>query len=199
MKTSDLKRPEAVSLLDLRRSSGVVDFGNGQSVEFRALKARDFASLLERFPIMAKFVLGAPLTLGEVQAVGPDCVAAIIAASQDHCAEPEWEEAAAAIGVEFIPEILEKIWGATFTRGFGPFASKIAEAVMATTAPAGKAPATKSPTPSPTSPDQTKSTRGNSAPDNSPATPSSPADEKSSAPEPPSSSPPMEAAEAANP
>jgi hypothetical protein len=120
--------------------------------------------------------------VGEILTTAPEAIPLIIAMGFRDVDTPEAVQAAADLTIEEQSELLEAIGKATFTRGFGPFDSRLRALGLAVKGEeTGKAPATTSQRPQRTSsqPVSPKSGSSNSPPDNSPPRPSSQSEDAS--------------------
>ena len=59
MRIKDIKAPERLGLLDLRRKAQVVAFSDGREVEVVGLSTRNVGDLMEKFIPLQKFFMGA--------------------------------------------------------------------------------------------------------------------------------------------
>lgn len=182
------RRPEALSLLDLRQSSKLVQVGDDQEIEVFGLTAESVGDLMGRFPTLQRFLMSVGLTREDILKEVPGAIAAIIAAGCGHGNSEEHEKAASEIELEGQAAMIEAILQCTFTRGFGPFASRLqAMGLQATTAPVGRDLGSRSPPRSPTTSATTEETAGASPPDSSSPTATSASEDASLTPEPSSS------------
>ena len=175
MKLKDIKAPEKLGLLDLRRKAQVVTFFDGRESEVVGLSTGNVADLMDKFVPMQKFFMGAPVTVAEIVATTPEAIPLIIAMGFREGDNPEAVEAARDLTIEEQSELLEAIGKATFTRGFGPFDARLRALGLAVKGETGKAPDTTSQRPpQPSSPPaKMKSGSSDLPPDSSPPTPSS--------------------------
>ena len=178
MKLKDIKAPERLGLLDLRRKAQVVKFSDGREVEVVGLSTRNVGDLMEKFIPLQKFFMGAPVTVGEILNTAPEAIPLIIAMGFREADNPEAVQAAADLTIEEQSELLEAIGKATFTRGFGPFDLRLRALGLAVKGETGKAQDTTSQRPRRTSSPPANLTSGssNSPPDSLPPTPSSQSD-----------------------
>ena len=174
MKLKDIKAPDKLGLLDLRRKAQVVTFSDGRESEVVGLSTGNVGDLMEKFVPMQKFFMGAPVTVGEIVKTAPDAIPLIIAMGFREGDNPEAVQAAADLTIEEQSELLEAIGKATFTRGFGPFDARLRALGLAVKGETGKAPDTTSQRPrAPSSPpDSLKSGSSDLPPDSLPPTPS---------------------------
>ena len=158
-----------------------MSFSDGREAEVVGLSTRNVGDLMERFVPLQKFFMGAPVTVGEILTTAPEAIPLIIAMGFREADNQEAVQAAADLTIEEQSELLEAIGKATFTRGFGPFDSRLRALGLAVKGETGKAPDTTLPRPQRTSspPARTKSGSSNSPPDNSPPTPSSQSEDAS--------------------
>lgn len=185
------KRPEALNLLDLRRKSKTVQVDPDDPehiAEVYALSSEDIAYLMEHHESLNRFLLAQGLTREMILGQVPTTICAIIAAGFGHTGDEAYEAAAADLSIETQAELVDAIFQCTFTRGFGPFVSRIqAMGLQPTTGPVGRAQDSRSPKPSPTTKEPTEAPAGDSPPASSPPTTTSPIDAEASTQEPPSS------------
>ncbi len=182
LRIKDIKAPERLGLLDLRRKAQVVSFSDGREAEVVGLSTGNVGDLMERFVPMQKYFMGAPVTVAEILATTPEAIPLIIAMGFKQADNPEAVEAAADLTIEEQSELLEAIGKATFTRGFGPFDLRLRALGLAVKGEeTGRVPATTSPRPQRTSspPASPKSGSSDSPPDTSPPTPSSQSEDAS--------------------
>ena len=174
MRIKDIKAPERLSIFDLRRRTQVVTFSDGREVEVFGLSTGNISDLMEKFVPLQKFFMGAPVTVGEILTTAPEAIPLIIAQGFREGDNPEAVKVAADLTIEEQSELLEAIGKATFTRGFGPFDSRLRALGLAVKGEeTGRASATTLPRPQQTSspPARTKSGSSTSPPDSSPPTP----------------------------
>lgn len=147
------KRPEALSLLDLRQKSQLVQIDEDQEIEVFGLSAEAIADLMNRFPTLQRFLLNVGLQREDILKEVPEAIAAIIAAGCGQSGVQAHEEAARDLHLEAQAAIIEAVIKCTFTRGFGPFVGRLqAMGLQTTSAPLTKAPASRSPITSPNLP-----------------------------------------------
>lgn len=177
------KAPEKLSLLDLRRKTVTVTFSDGREIEVSGLSTADLAELMDKFPPLQKFFLRFPMTIAEVIEAAPGAMAYMIVAGCDMKGNEEALKVAQSLTIEEQSELLEGIGKATFTRGFGPFDSRM-QALGMQLAATGKAQVTTPPKPlRPIGPitEEAPKTPSPSPPDNSPPGTSSPSETESAA------------------
>jgi hypothetical protein len=142
---------EVITLMDLRRKKKVHQLNGGEhSIEIVGLTAKDYFSILERFPKVAALSLGGRAMLTEALQSAPGALAAWVAAACGHSGDEEAEKAALEnLTVEEATSIAEASIELTFSKGFGPFFDRL-QVVMAQLSPVrtGREPDTTSPSPS---------------------------------------------------
>jgi hypothetical protein len=188
---------EPISLLDLRRKKKpVVLNGGDEALTINGLTARQICDHLERFPALATLSIGGTLSPVEALQATPGALAAWIASSCGYHNVPEAEAAAEEnLTIEDASFIVQETMELTFSRGFGPFLTRLGAVMSYITVAPGRAPATRSPMPSPPSAAPPTSASGTSPPASSPPDSSSTSDAGSPSP-PPTSSPAPSAPEA---
>lgn len=128
---------ERLTLLDLRRKSGVVKYGDAE-IEVHALSARDILDLMAKYDDFKRFLVGVSISAEDAIKSAPGIMAGIIVAGMREGANgalsrQEAEAIAYDIPAELQVKLMLTIWNASFTEGFGPFAlgiRQIAEAAQ---------------------------------------------------------------------
>lgn len=144
-----MARTEALSLLDIAPRSEMVEINDEQSLRVRGLSADAIRELLMRFPPLQGVIMGAGIDASLIVAMGPDIVGSLCAAASGELNNEEAEKMAAMLPVETQLDIIEAIGRCTFSKGFGPFADRVAVIAAALSVQAGKAPDTNLQNPSP--------------------------------------------------
>lgn len=142
---------QGLGLLDIAPQSEDIALGNDKFLKVSGISFADIVTLLQRFPDAQTWIAGAKLDPDRLLKIGPDAVAAIIAAAAGLIGDKKAEEVASKLGVETQLDALEAIGRLTFRSGFGPFVQRIAGLVSlarAVSASSGKGPDTNSPQPS---------------------------------------------------
>lgn len=171
------RAPERLSLMDLKPKRVVVSLSGDREIEVGPLSGEDVVRLMQKHVALQKYMMRVPISFTEIAETVPGAVASIIAVGCGYRGDKNAELIAASLSIEEQSEIIEGIGRATFTRGFGPFVRRIgalgAEVDFGGTGD-GRVPATPSRRPSRASstPASPKPGPGDSAPDNSPPTPS---------------------------
>lgn len=143
-----MARTEALSLLDIAPRHELVEINEEQSLRVRGLSADMIKNLLTRFPALQGLVIGVGIEGKEIMKLGPEIVGALCAAASGELGNEAAEKMAADLPVETQLDILEAIGRCTFSKGFGPFAKRVALIAGALSAQAGKAPDMTLPQPS---------------------------------------------------
>lgn len=140
-----MTKREALSLLDLKPRTELVVISEDQSLRVRGISSEDIQALFERFPPIQGLSVGRGIKLEHLKEIGPKAVAALCAAAVGEMGNEKAEAIAADLPIETQLDILEAMWRCTFSKGFGPFAKRLAFAVGALSVEVGKAPATNLP------------------------------------------------------
>lgn len=122
----------------------------GQPVAVTGVSARGVAVLLGRFPELRALLTGREVDPGRLVALGPDVVAAVIAAGTGAPGDEAAEAVADGLSVAEQADLLEAVLRLTLPRGLGPFVARL-EALgeqLGVAGPAAATPATSSPAPS---------------------------------------------------
>lgn len=111
---------EEVSLLDILPAAGLVEIG-GKKVKVTGIDATVFRDLIARFPPIAAMLVERKADAGAIMAMGPEIVAAIVAAGCGKLGDAKYEEKAARqpIGVQI--DFVAKIIALTSPNGVRPF------------------------------------------------------------------------------
>jgi hypothetical protein len=112
------------SLLDVAAVPRTVEV-NGINLPVYGVSAHGVASLMARFPAFGKFMSGTNPSSDELMKVGPEALAAFIAAGTGGLNDSKQEEIAATLGVGTQLEVVDMILKLTFPRGVGPFVQKL--------------------------------------------------------------------------
>lgn len=112
------------SLLDVAAVPRTVEI-NGIQVAVYGVSAQGVASLMARFPAFGKFMSGTNPSTEELMKVGPEALAAFIAAGTGKLDDPEAEKIAGTLSVGSQLELVDMILKLTFPRGVGPFVQKL--------------------------------------------------------------------------
>lgn len=161
---------EPISLLDLRRKTKTHALNGGEhSVELRGLTAREICDHLERFAVLRSISIGGQMTPTDAITSTPEVTAAWVASACGQHRNAEAEQAAADnLTIDEASEIIEASLGLTFSKGFGPFSSRLAALLGYITVGASREPDTRSPKPSPPAEAPSTTESGTSPPDNLP-------------------------------
>ncbi len=155
-----VKKLEAIGLLDLTRRHKLVDVGAEQKLEVYGLSAKMIVELFERFPPLQTAVLGMGLKVEVIKKLGPEVMAALIAAATGNLGNEEAEVIASDLPIEIQWDIIDAMGRVTFTNGYGPFYQKVKAAVAGLAVEVGKIPVTNSARPSPPSKETSIPTSG---------------------------------------
>lgn len=137
-----MARTEALSLLDIAPRSEMVEINEEQSLRVRGLSAEDIKTLLVRFPALGGVIIGNGINAKALMESGADVVGALCAAATGEMGNEKAEELAASLSIESQLDILEALGRCTFSKGFGPFADRVAVIGAALSVRGGKAPDT---------------------------------------------------------
>lgn len=135
-----MTKTEALSLLDIAPRSEMVEINDEQSLRVRGLSAEMIKNLLVRFPALQGLAIGAGIDGRHIIALGPDIVGALCAAATGELGNEQAEAQAKALPVETQLDVLEALGRCTFSKGFGPFAQRVAAIAGALSAQVGRAP-----------------------------------------------------------
>lgn len=135
-----MARTEALSLLDIAPRSELVAINEEQSLRVRGLSADTIRELLTRFPLLQGVIMGAGIDPRLIVAMGPDIVGALCAAASGELGNEEAEKVADVLSIETQLDIIEAIGRCTFSKGFGPFADRVAVIATQLSVQVGKAP-----------------------------------------------------------
>ena len=144
-----MARTEALSLLDIAPRFETVVISEEQSLRVRGLSAEDIKNLLVRFPSLGIIIAGNTVDPSSILNLGPTIVGALCAAATGEMGNPDAEELAASLSIESQLDILEALGRCTFSKGFGPFADRVAVIAGALSGRVGRAQDTKLQMPSP--------------------------------------------------
>ncbi len=111
-------------LVDIAAVTETVAVG-GVEVEVTGVSARGVASLLGRFPELRKLMTGIEVAVEDMIAVGPDALAAILAAGTGAPGDKAAEAVAARLPLDAQANLLEAILRITLPGGVGPFVEKL--------------------------------------------------------------------------
>jgi hypothetical protein len=97
----------------------------GKDVDVFGISGRAVAALMARFPAVGKMFSGIEVQKEDLYKMGPEVIAALIAAGCGKPGDPAAEEFAANLGVGDQLDLLDEILRLTFPRGVGPFVEKL--------------------------------------------------------------------------
>lgn len=140
-----MTKREALSLLDIAPRHEMVEISEEQSLRVTGISSGDILELLTRFPPIQGLVVGAGITRESIVALGPDIIAALCAAATGELGNEEVEKFAKTLPIETQLDIIDAMRRVTFSRGFGPFAQRLAAIASQLFGQVGKAPVTNSP------------------------------------------------------
>lgn len=135
-----MAKREALSLIDLAPRSELVEVNDEVSLRVFGLPAETIKDLIVRFPDLGAVLIGAGIRRDAILAFGPTIVCALCAAATGEYGNEAAEESAAKLPIETQLDILEAMGRCTFSKGFGPFADRVAGIAAALSGPVGKAP-----------------------------------------------------------
>lgn len=135
-----MAKTEALSLLDIAPRTELVEVSEEHSLRVRGLSVTDIKTLLVRFPALQGFILGSGVSGRMLIDLGPNVVGALCAAATGNLGDEKAEEVAASLPVETQLDIVEAMGRCTFSKGFGPFAERVAAIAVALSGQVGKAP-----------------------------------------------------------
>ena len=135
-----MTKREALSLIDIAPRSELVEISDEVSLRVRGLSAETIKDLIVRFPDLGGVLIGAGIRRDSILAFGPTIIGALCAAATGEYGNEEAEKAAAELPIETQLDILEAMGRCTFSKGFGPFADRVAGIAAALSGPVGKAP-----------------------------------------------------------
>ena len=110
-----------VGLLDIAPTMKEV-----HGVDVYGISSESLVILFRRFPSLAELSVGNGINAQELLKIGPEAVAAIIAAGCGSIGDEKAEKIASKFGVEMQMDLLTEIGGLTFPSGFGPFVARLA-------------------------------------------------------------------------
>jgi len=113
-----------VSLTDISPSPRSV-LVNGVNVDVYGISGRGFASLMVRFPAIGKMMNSIQVPKEELIKMGPEALAAFIAAGTGQPGNEEAEKVAADLPVSSQLDLIEQILKLTFPKGVGPFVKQL--------------------------------------------------------------------------
>jgi len=143
-----MTKTEALSLLDIDLRHEMVQINEKQSLRVRGISIEDIKVLFTRFPALMGLAVGRGLDTKAVMDLGPEIVMALCAAGVGELGNKQAEDMAGQLSVETQLDILEAMGRCTFSKGFGPFAQRLAGVAKALSVEVGKAPDTNLPKPS---------------------------------------------------
>lgn len=135
------------SLLDIADVGETVRI-RGAGIPIKGVSARGIAILLSRFPALGVLMTGREVVAADLIQIGPDFLAALIAAGTGHPGEEEYEAAADDLTIDEQSELVEAILRVTLPRGVGPLVARLqamGNVLGAGAAALQKAPASNSP------------------------------------------------------
>lgn len=97
----------------------------GRDIEVCGVSAHAVATLMARFPEVGKMFSGIEVKKEDLYKMGPEVIAALIAAGCNKAGDPAAEAVAAGLGVGDQLELMDEILRLTFPRGVGPFVEKL--------------------------------------------------------------------------
>lgn len=113
------------SLLDIADVGETVTV-RGQAILVSGVSAHGIAVLLSRFPVLREALAGREVSAERLVEVGPDAVAAIIAAGTGAPGNERAEAVAASLPVGDQIDLVEAILRVTLPRGVGPLVERVA-------------------------------------------------------------------------
>lgn len=130
---------QGLSLLDIGIPFELVPIGD-KKLRVQGLSSEDVTAIFARFPDALKWLSPGGLKPEDMVKIGPEAIAAVIAAASGMPGNPEAESVARALPVEAQLDVLAATGRLTFKSGFGPFVQRIvALAVEARSVSYGKA------------------------------------------------------------
>ena len=97
----------------------------GKKISVYGISAEGFVTLMSRFPPIEKALAGGSITKEELASLGPDALAAFIAAGCGDPGDEVSENIARRIPLEKQMDICESILKMTFPGGLGPFVERL--------------------------------------------------------------------------
>lgn len=114
------------SLLDIANTAPTVPI-RGTDVAVYGVSAHGIAGLMSRFPEIGKAFAGIQPTREDLMKVGPDALAAFIAAGTGQLGDAKAEKVARDLSVGDQLTLVEKILDQTFPKGIRPFVMQMQE------------------------------------------------------------------------
>jgi hypothetical protein len=157
---------EPISLSDLRRKSALVPIDGGeQGLRVQGLSAREICDHLERFPPLATMSIGGNLSPADALKATPGAIAAWIASACGNHNDSEAEKSAEEnLTAEDQSYVITESLKLTFSRGFGPFVTRLGALMEHLTVAPSRGQGTRSPTPPPPAAHPSTTESGNSPP-----------------------------------
>jgi hypothetical protein len=112
------------SLLEIAMVPRQVDV-NGKPVDVYGISGRGLAALMARFPEVGKLFSGSEPTKEDMANLGPEGLAAFIAAGLGKPGDAELEEAADRLSLGSQLDLVDEIIRLTFPKGVGPFVNRL--------------------------------------------------------------------------
>ena len=130
------------SLLDIADLGETVTV-RGTPVLVTGVSAHGFAVLLQRFPVLREALAGREVAAERLMEIGPEAVAAIIAAGTGSPGNAQAEAVAASLPVGDQIDLIEATLRMTLPRGVGPLVERVAALASVVGAASPKAPDSK--------------------------------------------------------
>lgn len=135
-----MTKREALSLMDIAPRTEQVEINDEVTLRVRGLSAEAIKDLMIRFPDLGGLMIGEGIRRESIVTLGPAVISALCAAACGELGNDDAERMASELPIETQLDILEALGRCTFSKGFGPFAERVAVIAAALSGPAGKAP-----------------------------------------------------------